>query len=59
VQLYISITALSYFHVSNRHTLSAMFDRNLANPAWLTERRRHAQDLLMTWLTRDAAAEGV
>jgi TetR/AcrR family transcriptional regulator len=58
VQLYISITALSYFHVSNRHTLSAMFDRNLASPAWLTERRRHAQDLLMTWLTRDAAAEG-
>jgi hypothetical protein len=35
-----------------------MFDRNLANPDWLADRRRHAQDLLMTWLMRDAAAEG-
>jgi AcrR family transcriptional regulator len=58
VQLYISITAQSYFHVSNRHTLSAMFDKNLASPEWLAERRRHAQDVLMTWLMRDAPAEG-
>jgi len=57
VQLYISITAQSYFHVSNRHTLSAMFDNNLGSPEWLAERRRHAQDVLMTWLMRDAPAE--
>jgi TetR/AcrR family transcriptional regulator len=57
VQLYISITAQSYFHVSNRHTLSAMFDKNLGSPEWLAERRRHAQDVLMTWLMRDAPAE--
>ena len=52
VQLFISITAESYFHVSNRHTLSAMFDRDLADRSWLAERRRHAQDLIMTWLMR-------
>ena len=54
VQLYISITAQSYFHVSNRHTLSAMFDRNLADPAWLAERRAHAQELILTWLKAQA-----
>lgn len=52
VQLYISITAESYFHVSNRHTLSAMFNRDLGDPAWLGERRRHAQELIMTWLAQ-------
>jgi AcrR family transcriptional regulator len=51
VQLYVSITALSYFHVSNRYTLSAMFDRDLAAPSWLADRRRHAQDVILTWLT--------
>ncbi|MBX9591880.1 MAG: TetR family transcriptional regulator [Hyphomonadaceae bacterium] len=50
VQLYVSITAESYFHVSNRFTLSAMFDKDLTDKAWLTERRRHAQDLILTWL---------
>jgi TetR/AcrR family transcriptional regulator len=51
VQLYVSITAQSYFHVSNRHTLSAMFDRDLGDPAWIRERRRHAEDVILTWLT--------
>ncbi|MGE0752696.1 MAG: TetR family transcriptional regulator [Variibacter sp.] len=52
IQLYISITALSYFHVSNRYTLSAMFDRDLSNEAWLGERRAHAQSLLLSWLAK-------
>lgn len=51
IQLYVSITALSYFHVSNRYTLSAMFGKDLAEPQWLEERRKHAQDMVMTWLT--------
>ncbi len=50
VQLYVSITAESYFHVSNRFTLSAMFDKDLSDKNWLAERRRHAQDLILTWL---------
>ncbi|WP_052764085.1 TetR/AcrR family transcriptional regulator [Microvirga massiliensis] len=53
VQLYISIVAQSYFHVSNRFTLSAMFDKDLTDESWLTERRRHAQELILTWLTAD------
>lgn len=55
IQLYVSITALGYFHVSNRYTLSAMFDRDLGDPGWLELRRQHAQDVILAWLT---AAEG-
>jgi TetR/AcrR family transcriptional regulator len=55
IQLYISITALSYFHVSNRYTLSAMFGRDLAAESWMEQRRAHAQNLILTWLARPAA----
>lgn len=51
IQLYVSITAMSYFHVSNRYTLSAMFDRDLGDQDWLKSRRQHAQDVILTWLT--------
>jgi AcrR family transcriptional regulator len=51
IQLYVSITAMSYFHVSNRHTLSAMFDKDLGEATWLELRREHAQDMILTWLT--------
>jgi AcrR family transcriptional regulator len=58
IQLYVSITAFSYFHVSNRYTLSAMFDKDLGDPKWLDARRRHAQDIIMTWLTAAQTAGG-
>ncbi len=51
IQLYVSITAMSYFHVSNRYTLSAMFDKDLGDSDWLALRREHAQDMILTWLT--------
>jgi AcrR family transcriptional regulator len=54
IQLYVSITAMSYFHVSNRHTLSAMFDKDLGEAKWLDLRREHAQDMILTWLTAGA-----
>jgi AcrR family transcriptional regulator len=55
-QLYVSITALSYFHVSNRYTLSAMFGRDLGAENWMAQRRAHAQSLILTWLAKPAAA---
>ncbi len=55
INLYISITALSYFHVSNRHTLSAMFGKDLGDPKWLEERRDHAQEMIFTWLMAEGA----
>lgn len=51
IQLYVTITAFSYFHVSNRHTLSLMFDKDLGDPKWLEDRRMHAHDVIVTWLT--------
>lgn len=51
VQLYMSIVAQSQLHISNRYTLSALFDRDLADPDWMAERRRHAQDLILGYLT--------
>ena len=47
IQLYVSITAESYFHVSNRHTLSFMFDTDIGAPAWLEARREHVRELIM------------
>jgi TetR/AcrR family transcriptional regulator len=55
IQLYTSITALSYFHISNRFTLSAMFNKDLNREAWLEERKIHARDVILTWLTDTAA----
>lgn len=55
IQLYVTITAMSYFHVSNRYTLSAMFEKDLGDPDWLERRRAHAQDMILTWLTAGAA----
>lgn len=51
IQLYISIVAQSQLHISSRYTLSAIFDRDLGDEAWLAERRRHAQDVILGYLT--------
>jgi len=51
IQLYISIVAQSQLHISNRYTLSAIFDRDLGDREWLRERRRHAQGLILGYLT--------
>jgi len=47
VQLYISIAALSYFFCSNRHTLSAVFDRDLSAPHEMLEREQHVVDFVL------------
>ncbi len=51
VQLYISIAALSYFYLSNNHTLSAIFGRDLLSPAALEERLDHIQGLVLGYVT--------
>jgi hypothetical protein len=35
-----------------------MFDKDLGDPEWLGERRSHAQDVIVTWLTTPDAARG-
>jgi AcrR family transcriptional regulator len=53
VQLYISIAGLSYFYLSNNHTLSAIFGRNLMSPKALNERLSHVCDVILGYVMRD------
>jgi TetR/AcrR family transcriptional regulator len=47
VELYISIAGMSYFFFSNRLTLQAIFDRNLAAPQAVAAYREHVVALAM------------
>jgi len=50
VQLYISIAALGYFYISNIHTLSIIFDTDLAHIAMIQEREAHAVTMVLDFL---------
>jgi AcrR family transcriptional regulator len=52
VQLYISIAGEGYFYLSNRYTLSRIFDRDLMAPRALAERARHISDMVLNALRR-------
>jgi AcrR family transcriptional regulator len=52
VQLYISIAGEGYFYLSNRYTLSRIFDRDLMAPKALAERARHMTDMILNALRR-------
>jgi len=50
-QIYVTILALCFTHLSNQHTLSAMFQRDVSDEAWLAERREHAVRVVLSYLT--------
>ena len=52
VQLYISIAGEGYFYLSNRYTLSRIFDRDLMAPRALALRARHIADMILHALRR-------
>jgi len=52
VQLYISIAALAYFYLSNNHTLSAIFGRDLMAPKARTERLSHITEVILGYVLR-------
>jgi AcrR family transcriptional regulator len=52
VQLYVTIAALGFFYLSNRHTLSSIFGRDLSGPRSLAEREQHIVDVVLTYLQR-------
>lgn len=57
VQLYISIASLGFFYLSNRHTLSTIFERDLMDEAQLQERGRHIVAVILGFLAcPDASA---
>ena len=51
IQLYISIAALAYFFLSNNHTLSQAFDRDLASPKEHDARLAHMKAVITGFLT--------
>lgn len=57
MQLYITILGLCMTHLSNRDTLSVMFQRSLQAPDWLAERRKHACDVILSYLIHPYDAE--
>ena len=49
IQLYITIAAVSYFHVSNRHTMAAIFDLDPSTVGGAA-RRAHVIDVVLGYL---------
>ncbi|TCT06101.1 TetR/AcrR family transcriptional regulator [Aquabacter spiritensis] len=51
VEFYISISGLGYFYLSNRYTLSMIFDRDLKQPENLARRKAHIVEMALAYLT--------
>jgi AcrR family transcriptional regulator len=54
IQLYISIAALGYFYVSNMHTLSVIFARDLGSTSMIQEREAEAVAMVLAYLRRES-----
>ena len=52
VQFYVTIAALGFFYLSNRHTLSTIFGRDLSSAKSLAEREQHIVDVVLNYLKR-------
>lgn len=49
--LYLSISGLAYFFLSNQHTLSWLLDRDLVGSRRVTTRRQHVVTMVLSYLT--------
>jgi TetR/AcrR family transcriptional regulator len=56
VDLYLSISGLAYFFLSNQHTLSWLLDRDLASRRRVLKRRQHVVEMVLSYLTSPAPA---
>lgn len=52
VQFFVTLHAVCYLHISNRHTMSAMLQLDLGDRRWLLRRRKHVVDVLMGYLLK-------
>lgn len=52
IQLYITIASLGFFYLSNRHTLSTIFGRDLNSPENIAARGRHIEEVVIAYLER-------
>jgi AcrR family transcriptional regulator len=55
VDLYMSISALGFIHISNRHTLGIIFNRNLMAPAVLRRRMQSMTDMVLRYVSTPQA----
>jgi len=53
LHLYISIAGLAYFYLSNNHTLSVIFGRDLMTPKALSQRLSHITEVVMGYVLID------
>ena len=53
LQLYISIAGLAYFYLSNNHTLSAIFNRDLMSTNARDERLAHICDVILRYVSKN------
>jgi AcrR family transcriptional regulator len=52
VELYVTIAALGFFYLSNRHTLSTIFGRDLSARKSIAARGDHIVDVVLNYLKR-------
>jgi len=52
LQLYVSIAGMAYFYLSNKHTLSAVFGRDLMTPKAQHERLSHMCEVVLGYVLR-------
>lgn len=50
LQVYLTILALSFIHISNLHTLMKTFSFDARSTEFLTQRREHAVDVVLAYL---------
>jgi AcrR family transcriptional regulator len=56
LQLYVVMVSLSYFHLSNGHTLSVIFENDLYEPVWLSHHKALARDVVKRFVAGPAAS---
>jgi hypothetical protein len=52
VQVYVTIAALSRFHLANAYSLSALLNTDLTSASWRKRRFDHARELLSSYLCK-------
>jgi TetR/AcrR family transcriptional regulator len=57
IDLYLSISGLAYFFLSNQHTLSWLLDRDLAARRRVQKRRQHVVEMVLSYLTQISQAK--
>ena len=56
LQLYVMFVSLSYFHLSNGHTLSVIFENDIFHPEWLSQHKAAACDVVRRYMIGSSPA---